>query len=137
VADYRDCTGCVSLQRCLDRCGARRNGSASEEPWIVSLFSTGNLLLIGGPSLSCTLATLDPAPATPEPDPAREASDAEIMACLEALMKTGPVSTLDWLAHRLCLLAKQLSAGYQTKSSLSREFFRLTGRMPSAWSKWD
>jgi len=158
---------------------AQAAGAGHLKPWIVGLFSAGNLLLIGGLSLLRALATLDPAPATPEPDPAREASDAEIMARLEALMKNDrpyldPDLTLARLARRLVLPAKQLSAainrstgenvsryvngarvaeaqralragqsvtqsmlsaGFLTKSNFNREFLRVTGRTPSAWSK--
>ncbi|MDE0698737.1 MAG: helix-turn-helix domain-containing protein [Boseongicola sp.] len=90
-------------------------GAGHLKPWIISLYSVGNLLLIGGLSLSRGLATLDPAPATPESDPVQEAGDAEIMARLEMLMDKDrlyldPDLTLGRLARRLCLPAKQLSA---------------------------
>ncbi len=154
-------------------------GAGHLKPWIISLYSAGNLLLIGGLSLSRGLATLDPPPVTPESDPAKEASDGEIMARLEALMDRDrlyldPDLTLGRLARRLCLPAKQLSAainrstgenvsryvnrarvaeaqralkagqsvtqsmfsaGFQTKSNFNREFLRVTGQTPSAWSK--
>ena len=154
-------------------------GARHLQPWIISIYSVGNLLLIGGLSLSRSLATLDPAPATPEPDPVQVASNAEIMARLEALMDKDrlyldPDLTLGRLARRLGLPAKQLSAainrstgenvsryvnrarvaeaqralksgqsvtqsmfsaGFQTKSNFNREFLRITGQTPSAWSK--
>jgi len=160
---------------------AQAAGAGHLKPWIVSLFSAGNLLLIGGLSLSRALVTLDPAPAMPKPDPAREAGDAEIMARLEALMNNDrpyldPDLTLARLARRLGLPAKQLSAainrstgenvsryvngarvaeaqralksgqsvtqsmlsaGFLTRSNFNREFLRVTGRTPSAWSKRD
>ena len=154
-------------------------GAGHLKLWIISLYSVGNLLLIGGLSLSHGLATSDPAPAMPESDPAQEASNAEIMARLEALMGKDrlyldPDLTLGRLARRLGLPAKQLSAainrstgenvsryvnrarvaeaqhalkagqsvtqsmlsaGFQTKSNFNREFLRVTGQTPSAWSK--
>ena len=159
--------------------GAQVAGAGHLKPWIISLYSAGNLLLIGGLSLSRGLATLEPAPATRESDPAQEASDAEIMARLEALMDKDrlhldPDLTLGRLARRLRLPAKRLSAainrstgenvsryvnrarvaeaqralragqsvtqsmfsaGFQTKSNFNREFLRVTGQTPSAWSK--
>ncbi len=154
-------------------------GAGHLKLWIISLFSVGNLLLIGGLSLSHSLATSVPAPTTPESDPAQEASDAGIMARLDALMNEDrlhldPDLTLSRLARRLGLPAKQLSAainrstgenvsryvnearvaeaqralkagqsvtqsmlssGFQTKSNFNREFLRVTGQTPSAWSK--
>ena len=154
-------------------------GAAHLKPWIISLYSVGTLLLIGGLSLSRSLATLDPAPATPESDPVQEANDAEIMVRLDALMGRDrlyldPDLTLGRLARRLGLPAKQLSAainrstgenvsryvnrlrvgeaqrtlkagqsvtysmfsaGFQTKSNFNREFLRVTGQTPSAWSQ--
>ena len=154
-------------------------GAGHLKPWIISLYSVGNLLLIGGLSLSRGLAILDPVSAMPEADPAQEASYAEIMARLEALMDRDrlfldPDLTLGRLARRLGLPAKQLSAainrstgenvsryvnearvaeaqralkagqsvtqsmfasGFQTKSNFNREFLRVTGQTPSAWSK--
>ncbi len=153
-------------------------GAGHLKPWIISLYSAGNLLLIGGLSLSHGLYSLEPAPAATEPDPAQEASNAEIMARLEALMDKDrlyldPDLTLGRLARRLRLPAKQLSAainrstgenvsryvnrarvaeaqralkagqsvtqsmlsaGFQTKSNFNREFLRVTGQTPSAWS---
>ena len=154
-------------------------GAGHLNPWIISLYSVGNLLLIGGLSLSHGLATPDHAPAPPESDPVQEASDAEVMARLEALMDKDrlyldPDLTLGRLARRLRLPAKRLSAainrstgenvsryvnrarvaeaqralqdghsvtqsmfsaGFQTKSNFNREFLRITGQTPSAWSK--
>ena len=154
-------------------------GAGHLKPWIISLYSVGNLLLIGCLSLSRGLAILDPLPATPESDLAQAASNAEIMARLEALMDKDrlyldPDLTLGRLARRLGLPAKQLSvainrstgenvsryvnrarvaeaqralkagqsvtqsmfsAGFQTKSNFNREFLRVTGQTPSAWSK--
>ncbi len=158
---------------------AQIGGVGHLKPWIISLFSAGNLLLIGVLSLSRGLATSDPAPETPESDQAQEASDTEIMDRLEALMNDDrlyldPDLTLGRLARRLGLPAKQLSAainrstgenvsryvnrarvaeaqralkagqsvtqsmlsaGFQTKSNFNREFLRVTGQTPSAWSK--
>ena len=90
-------------------------GAGHLKPWIISLYSVGNLLPIDGLSLSRGLANFDPVPATPKADPAKKASNAEIMTHLEALMDRDrlyldPDLTLGRLARRLGLPGKQLYA---------------------------
>ena len=88
-------------------------GLTAWQPWIISVFSTGMLVIIGVLTLSDSLSEPDREIA-PEPvvDTAR---DSEIMDRLEALMTTqamylDPDLTLSQLSRRLLVPVKQLSA---------------------------
>lgn len=87
-------------------------------PWIISLFSSLSLLLVGGLALSRSLAgdAMPPsAPEDPAPSPGDPVRDAELMDRLDALLDgealyLDPGLTLARLARRLHVPAKQLSA---------------------------
>ncbi|KNG93874.1 hypothetical protein ATO11_09500 [Pseudaestuariivita atlantica] len=88
-------------------------GLAAWQPWIITLFSGINLLLIGGLGLS---RALESGPSDPEPDTpaAPSPEDADLMARLDALMEAerpylDPDLTLARLARRLHVPVKQLS----------------------------
>ena len=94
-------------------------GLASWQPWIISIVSTGMLMLIGALTLSDSLSEPD-MDSTPEPEP-DTARDAEIMTKLDALMDSQrlyltPDLTLSQLARRLTVPAKQLSAAINRKT---------------------
>lgn len=88
-------------------------GLASWQPWIISVFSTGMLVVIGSLTLSDSLAEPD-TDTTPEPV-ADTGRDSEIMEKLEALMTSqklylDPDLTLSQLSRKLVIPVKQLSA---------------------------
>ena len=92
--------------------GAVVAGSEHLRPWIVSLYTGLNLILIGGLSLSPDLSGEDEA--TPEP-PQATPEDSQIMARLDTLMADkrpylDPDLTLNVLSRKLSVPAKQLSA---------------------------
>lgn len=83
------------------------------QPWIISLYSTGSIVLIGALSLS---GALENAPPEPEEVEVEDTSvmDAQVMGQLEALMKgqrpyLNPDLTLSQLSRRLRVPVKQLS----------------------------
>lgn len=100
-------------------------GLSGWQPWIISIVSTGMLVVIGALTLSDSLAEPD---TEPTPDPAPDtARDADIMARLDALMRDqrlylNPDLTLSQLSRRLVVPAKQLSAAINrtTGANVSR-----------------
>ncbi|MCU0908441.1 MAG: AraC family transcriptional regulator [Rhodobacteraceae bacterium] len=94
---------------------ALANGRADLQPWIITVFSVGNLLLIGLVSLSPYLRTSDPERSDPQADPVERAEpDAELWQRVCACMATDkpyldPDLTLARLARKLRVPAKALS----------------------------
>ncbi|MEL6957937.1 MAG: helix-turn-helix domain-containing protein [Pseudomonadota bacterium] len=91
-------------------------GADEWRPWIISIYSSAMLLLVGGLSLSGALnvSASEPEEADPNPPQATE-QDAAIVARLDALMRQerlylDPDLTLTRLARRLVLPVKQVSA---------------------------
>ena len=89
-------------------------GAAYLQPWIISVYSSVMLLVIGGLSLS---GTLDTAPSEGEDTPEQEITeiDTQIVARLDALMTAeklylNPDLTLSRLSRRMIIPVKQLSA---------------------------
>lgn len=87
--------------------------AAHWQPWIISIYSSGMLLVIGGLSLSGALDTAYEDEEAPAPE-ASEA-DAAIVARLDALMAEerlylNPDLTLQRLSRRMIVPVKQLSA---------------------------
>lgn len=83
------------------------------QPWIISLYSTGSVLLIGGLSLSGALENT-PAEVDETPQEDTSAMDAQIMGQLEALMQgqrlyLNPDLTLSQMSRKLRVPVKQLS----------------------------
>ena len=110
------------------------SGAAWLHPWIVSIYSSGILLVIGLLNLSDTLKSTEPR-RQPEdhthetsPEPAFDAvGDAHLMARLEALMQErrvylDPDLTLRKLARQLSVPEKQISAtvNRQTGENVTR-----------------
>lgn len=92
--------------------GAQLAGMGWLKPWIISVYSIANLMIVGGLSLSGALATAEDSAETP---PATTAEDAEVMARLATLMAErqpylDPDLTLTRLARKLGLPAKKLSS---------------------------
>jgi AraC-like DNA-binding protein len=88
-------------------------GAAFLQPWIISLFSSGMLLVVGGLSLSSVL-TAPLADAIDAPGPAISDQDVQIVQRLDALMAArtpylDPDLTLVQLSRKLVVPAKQLS----------------------------
>lgn len=82
-------------------------------PWIISLFSVGNLMVIGALGLSPHLQTI--VEEEPEKVPAQQVADTELWEHLQTFMKTqrpylDPDLTLSRLARKLGVSAKSLSA---------------------------
>ena len=92
---------------------AQINGAGWLRPWIISIYSSGMLLIIGGLSLS---GALDNVTSEVEATPEQQISDqdTEIVARLDALMAAehpylNPDLTLSHLSRRLLVPVKQLS----------------------------
>jgi AraC-like DNA-binding protein len=93
---------------------AQMLGAAHWQPWIISIYSSVMLLVVGGLSLSSALET-----ATPEDDDLKEPPvsdlDVQIVEKLDAMMAAqklylNPDLTLSLLSRRMLVPAKQLSA---------------------------
>lgn len=88
-------------------------GAAYLQPWIISIYSTVMLLIVGVLSLSSSLVTAPPDPDDP-PEVRISDADMQIFEKLEALMTTdrlylNPDLTLSQLSRRILVPAKQLS----------------------------
>ena len=88
-------------------------GMAWLQPWIISLWSTGLIVLIGALSLSGALETAPPEPEEVELEDT-SVMDAQVMGQLQALMRESrpylnPDLTLSQLSRRLRIPVKQLS----------------------------
>lgn len=105
---------------------AQMMGAAYLQPWIISIYSSAMLLIVGGLSLSSALDN-----ETTEADDIAELpvsdQDVEIISKLDALMTTqklylNPDLTLSLLSRRLLVPAKQLSSAINrcTGSNVSR-----------------
>ncbi|MEP0962228.1 MAG: helix-turn-helix domain-containing protein [Roseobacter sp.] len=93
---------------------ARMMGVAYLQPWIISIYSSGMLLIVGGLSLSSALET-EASEIDDRPEPQVSDQDVEIVEKLDALMASQPLYlnpdlTLSLLSRRLLIPAKQLSA---------------------------
>lgn len=93
---------------------AQMSGAGYLQPWIISIYSSVMLLIVGGLSLS---SALDTAPLEAGDVPEQQISDQalQIVEKLDALMATkqlylNPDLTLSLLSRRLLVPAKQLSA---------------------------
>jgi AraC-like DNA-binding protein len=95
-------------------------GLASWQPWIISLFSTGTLILLGSLALSDSLT--DPDQSVPLPAaPVDTQLDETLMTRLDQLMAThrlylNPDLTLTQLARRLHVPVKHLSVAINRKT---------------------
>lgn len=96
------------------------------QPWIISIYSSVTLMIVGGLSLS---SVLDSAPAEPESPPQQPISDQDvaIVEKLDAMMAAqqlylNPDLTLSLLSRKLLIPAKQLSAAINkvTGANVSR-----------------
>lgn len=88
-------------------------GHADLRPWIISVFSVGNLLVIGGLSFSPHLQTVDDD--QPDEAPALKVADAEIWERIQTFMTEqkpylDPDLTLARLSRKMGVPAKSLSA---------------------------
>jgi len=95
-------------------------GAAYLQPWIISVYSSVMLLVVGGLSLSSVLHT-EPAEADDTEDPPVSDQDVQIIEKLDAMMATqklylNPDLTLSLLSRRLLVPAKQLSAAINRAS---------------------
>ncbi|MEP2782254.1 MAG: helix-turn-helix domain-containing protein [Pseudoruegeria sp.] len=105
---------------------AQLMGAPHLQPWIISLYSSAMLLIVGGLSLSSALDT-DITAADEPPEPPVSDQDVEILGKLDELMVThqlylNPDLTLSLLSRRLLVPAKQLSSAINrsTGSNVSR-----------------
>ncbi len=99
---------------------AQLAGRSAWQPWIISLFSTGTLILLGALALSDSLTDPDQSPPAPAVRIDDQADDA-LMARLDQLMTShrlylNPDLTLTLLARRLHVPVKQLSAAINRKT---------------------
>lgn len=101
-------------------------GAAYLQPWIISLYSSVMLLIVGGLSLSSALGTT-PAEVDDLPEPLISDQDVQIVEKLDTLMTTqqlylNPDLTLSLLSRRLLVPAKQVSAAVNraTGNNVSR-----------------
>jgi AraC-like DNA-binding protein len=92
---------------------AQMLGAAHLQPWIISIFSSGMLLIVGGLSLSASLISEQP---QEEDIPEKHVSEADVQIFekLEDLMATqqpylNPDLTLSQLSRKMLVPAKQLS----------------------------
>jgi AraC-like DNA-binding protein len=95
-------------------------GLETWQPWIISLFSSGTLILLGALSLSDSLAEPDQPAALP-PAAADTQQDDDMMLRLDRLMTEqslylNPDLTLTQLARRLHVPVKQLSTAINRKT---------------------
>lgn len=95
--------------------GAQLFGAGYLQPWIISIYSSVMLLIVGGLSLSTALETENTDAGDDDAQPPVSDQDAEIIAKLDALMAQqnlylNPELTLSLLSRRLLVPAKQLSA---------------------------
>lgn len=101
-------------------------GAAYLQPWIISLYSSVMLLIVGGLSLSSALGTT-PAEVDDSPEPLLTDQDVQIVEKLNSMMATqqlylNPDLTLSLLSRRLLVPAKQVSAAINraTGNNVSR-----------------
>lgn len=94
--------------------GAQIMGAAYLQPWIISIYSSGMLMIVGLLSLSGALRNAE---SQPEPELRPEVSeiDTEIVAKLDALMERdrlylNPDLTLTQLSRKMLIPVKQLSS---------------------------
>ena len=92
---------------------AQMLGASYLQPWIISVYSSIMLLVVGGLSLSSALDTV-PTEDDDIPEPSLSDQDVEIISKLDTLMSTqelylNPDLTLSLLSRRLLVPAKQLS----------------------------
>lgn len=95
--------------------GAHMAGYPALRPWIISIFSVGNLALIGALGLSPHLQRMDDTPQTTAPPQSAQLVDPEIWEHLTRYMEShkpylDPDLTLMRLARKLGVPAKALSA---------------------------
>lgn len=93
---------------------AQLSGYPSLRPWIISIFSVGNLLTIGTLSLSSHLQTIDEQQPSDKAPPV-QAADPEIWERIQAYMAShkpylDPDLTVSRLSRKLSVPTKQLSA---------------------------
>ncbi|MFK7764142.1 MAG: helix-turn-helix domain-containing protein [Roseobacter sp.] len=105
---------------------ARMMGAAYLQPWIISIYSSAMLLIVGGLSLS---AAIDTEAVEPDdtPEPPISDHDVEIIGKLDALMASqklylNPDLTLSRLSRKMLVPAKQLSGAINrtTGNNVSR-----------------
>jgi AraC-like DNA-binding protein len=89
-------------------------GAAHWQPWIISIYSSTTLIVIGVLTLSGALVTGPPEPEEAAPARAADALDARIMEKLDAMMTQtqpylNPDLTMSQLSRRLRVPVKQLS----------------------------
>lgn len=90
-------------------------GAGYLQPWIISIYSSITLLIVGGLSLSTVLETESNAPQSLRPKQTASDQDAEIVSKLGVMMEEqqlylNPDLTLSLLSRRLLVPAKQVSA---------------------------
>ena len=95
--------------------GAQLFGAGYLQPWIISIYASVMLLIVGGLSLSTALESENTETEDAAPQPPVSEQDTEVIAKLDALMAQqqlylNPDLTLSLLSRRLLIPAKQLSA---------------------------
>ena len=116
---------------------AMESGAEHLTPWIISVYSIANLLIVGVLSLSSARVTDSPAPVSSIED--RTGDDRMVMQQLETLMQTDrpyldPDLTLARLARKLRLPARQVSAAVNRLTGESISRFINTARIEAAKS---
>ena len=110
------------------------------QPWIISIYSSAMLLIVGGLSLSPAIETETTEAEVVGPEPQVSDQDAEIIAKLEVLMAEqhfylNPDLTLSLLSRRLLVPAKQLSAAINRTTGGNVSRYVNAARIKAAQSK--
>lgn len=120
--------------------GAQLLGAGYLQPWIISIYSSVVLLIVGGLSLSTALETERASPEEEAPEQQVFAQDAEIIAKLDALMEQqhlylNPDLTLSLLSRKLLIPAKQVSAAINRTTSGNVSRYINAARIKAAQAK--